>query len=327
MKSIWIILCVIGMCVSTTYARDRIRIDGSSTVAPITMAAAEMFMAEHPNIAVTVGVSGTGGGFKKFLSDYENLRTDINDASRPIKKAERDRAEKLNIEYVEIPIGLDGIAVVVNPKNTWCDNLTTTELKKLWEPGSEIQLWSHIREEWPAIEINLYGPGPDSGTFDYFTEAIVGQSKASRSDYTASESDNVLVMGVRGDKSGLGYFGFSYYEANKDELKIIGITHDDQTVVPTLDTIRDGSYTPLSRPMFLYINAKLYEKKSVQTFMDYLLTNAETILQHPSVNYVPLSAEMYELSKGRLRDKITGSAMQNATTEQDLIDIFQYISK
>ena len=238
-----------------------VKVDGSSTVAPIMVAAAELFQPENPRVRVTVGISGTGGGFKKFLDEREDLRTDISNASRPIKSSELDRAAKLGIEFIEIPIGIDGIAVMINPRNTFCKSLTVAELKKIWEPESAITNWNQIRSEFPDVPLKLYGPDTDSGTFDYFTKAIVGKERASRSDYTASASDNVLVQGIAGDKGALGYFGYSYYEANKNKLKLIGVDNGDgKAHTPSLEVIRSGVYKPLSRPMFIYINKKSADK-------------------------------------------------------------------
>lgn len=290
-----------------------VKIDGSSTVAPITMAAAEMYQAEQPRVRVTVGISGTGGGFKKFLADRADLRTDISDASRPIEAKELARARELGIEFYEIPIGIDGIAVVINPKNDFCHELTVSELKKIWEPGSAITSWKDIRASFPDVPLKLYGPDTDSGTFDYFTGAIVGKERASRSDYTASASDNVLVAGVAGDKGGLGYFGYSYYEANKDKLALIAVDNNDgNPIKPSLDVIRSGDYKPLSRPMFIYINKESYKKPQVVGFVSFLLKNARSIVEHPRVNYVAYPGKLYEISMNRLVAKKIGSVMAAA---------------
>ena len=226
-----VLACVAcGVGANHAWAADltgTVKVDGSSTVAPITMAGAEMFQAANPKVRVTVGISGTGGGFKKFLDEKTELRTDINDASRFIKEAELSRAKELGVEFIEIPIAMDGLAVVAHPSNTFCNHLTVEELKKIWEPGSTIKNWKDVRAGFPDLPIKLYGPGTDSGTFDYFTEVVVGKEKASRSDYTASESDNVLVQGVSGDKGALGYFGHAYFEANKSKLKLLAIDNGD----------------------------------------------------------------------------------------------------
>lgn len=302
-----------------------VRIDGSSTVAPITMAAAEMFMAEHPRVRVTVGISGTGGGFKKFLATKPDLRTDISDASRPIKPSELERAAKLGIEFIEVPIGIDGIAVMVHPSNDFCEILTVAELKRIWEPGSAINNWNRVRKDFPDLPLKLYGPGTDSGTFDYFTKAIVGKEKSSRSDYTASESDNVLVRGITGDRGALGYFGYSYYEANRGKLRLLAIDNNNGTPVePSLDVIRGGTYKPLSRPMFLYVNKDAYKRPEVKSFLGFFFDNARTIVEHPRVNYVALGDELYRLGLQRLQMGITGSAMAAAGNDtQDLTEVFR----
>jgi len=313
-KGFWILAAVAMFSVTSVPAhaqlKGRIKIDGSSTVAPITMATAEMFQGEQPRVRVTVGISGTGGGFKKFLDPQPDLRTDISDASRPIKATEIEKAREIGVEFIEIAIGIDGIAVMVHPSNDSCDYLTVDELKRIWEPGSAIRSWRQIRPGFPDIPLKLYGPDSDSGTFDYFTEAIVGKERSSRSDYTASASDNVLVQGVSGDRGALGYFGYSYYEANKDKLRLIGVDNNDgNPIKPSIDVIRGGTYRPLSRPMFVYVNAESYKRAEVKAFLDFFLANARKIVEHPTVNYVSLSDELYELGKKRLESGKTGSAM------------------
>ena len=298
----------------------RVKIDGSSTVAPITMAAAELFQGEHPKVRVTVGISGTGGGFKKFLEERSDLRTDISDASRAIKGKEIDKAKELGVEFIEIPIGIDGIAVMVHPSNKFCDHLTVEELKRIWEPGSAITNWSQVRAGFPDVPLKLYGPDTDSGTFDYFTKAIVGKERASRSDYTGSASDNVLVQGIAGDRGSLGYFGYSYYEANKGKLKLLGVDNNDgNPVKPSLDVIRAGSYRPLSRPMFLYVNKEAYKRPEVKGYLTYFLDNAPMIVEHPTVNYVALSGEVYDMARKRLEAGKSGSAMAAAKGETTVL--------
>jgi len=305
----------------------RVLIDGSSTVAPVTMAAAEMFRSVDRDIQVTVGISGTGGGFKKFLDQDPKLRTDINDASRSIKPSEIKKAKSLGIEFIEFPIAIDGIAVVINPANDFCDSLTVEELKKIWMPGSTINNWNQIRSDFPDMPLKLYGPGPDSGTFDYFTEAIVGESKASRSDYTASESDNQLVHGVAGDRGALGYFGFSYYEANKRRLKIIGIDPGTgNPVVPSLEVIGGGTYKPLSRPLFMYVNKASWENKpEVRKFVTFILDNARKIVEHPRVNYVALPDQLYDIARQRLEEGVTGTVFgeEGSHTSKSLVALFK----
>lgn len=315
-----------GSSVPAQSSEGTVKIDGSSTVAPITTAAAELFRPKHPRVRVTVGVSGTGGGFKKFLDAVPELRTDINDASRPISHEELKRAADLGVEFIEVPIGLDGVAVVVNPANEFCKDLSVEELKRIWEPGSSVGKWSDVRPGFPAKPLRLYGPGTDSGTFEYFTEVIVGKARASRSDYTASESDNMLVQGVSGDPDGLGYFGFAYYEANHSRVRIVGITEKSgKPVIPTRDTIRSGEYHPLSRPMFLYVNRKSFDANpSVREFLKFLYDDAAAIVEHPRVGYVALSKEVYAVSWRRLEQGKTGSVMSGTGPGHvtDLLKIF-----
>jgi phosphate transport system substrate-binding protein len=305
--------------------KGKVKVDGSSTVAPITMATAELFQAENPGVRVTVGISGTGGGFKKFLDTRPDLRTDINDASRPIKGKEIQKAKEIGVEYIEIPIGIDGIAVMVHPSNTFCDHLTVEELKRIWEPGSAITNWSQVRAGFPDLNLKLYGPDTDSGTFDYFTKAIVGKEHSSRSDYTGSASDNVLVQGIAGDRGALGYFGYSYYEANKSKLKLVGVDNNDgNPIKPGLDIIRAGTYRPLSRPMFMYVNKESYKRPEVRAYLAYFLENARRIVEHPTVNYVALSDELYKVGGMRLKDGKTGSAMAAAKGKGlDLAETFK----
>lgn len=286
----------------------KVKIDGSSTVAPITMAAAELFGAQQPRVKVTVGISGSGGGFKKFLAERADLRTDISDASRPIKPSEISQAAKVGVQFVEMPIAYDGIAVVVNRANDWCDLLTIEELRRIWEPGSKIDNWKDVRPGFPDVPLKLYGPGTDSGTFDYFVETVVGKAKACRSDFTPSEDDNVLAQGVTGDRGGLGYFGFSYYEANKDRLHLLGIEGTSGAIVkPSLATIRDGSYAPLSRPLFVYVSVDASKRPEVKAFLKFLFSDAKPIVEHPKVNYVALGDDLYAAIWQRLEEGVTGS--------------------
>ena len=272
-----------------------IRIDGSSTVYPISQAVAEEFMYEYPEVNVTVGFSGTGGGFKKSTAG----EIEISDASRPIKEEELAMAEQNGIEFIELQVAIDGLAVVVNSGNDFVDFLTVDELKKIWEPGSTVKYWSDVRPEWPQEEIKLYGPGPDSGTFDYFTEAVVGESGASRADYTASEDDNVLVTGVAGDKYSLGYFGYAYYEANKDKIKAVPIDGGNGPVEPTAESINQGAYTPLSRPLYIYVNKEYYETRpEVKTFVQYYMDIVSDIAQE--VGFVPLPDDVLAEQKAKL---------------------------
>ena len=308
-----IVLGVIALMVVSTVAalpvkaEDKIvKIDGSSTVYPITEAVAEEFQkAKRGEVKVTVGISGTGGGFKKFCRG----ETDISDASRPILKKEIDVCKEQGIEYIELPVAYDGLAVMVNPKNTWVSSLTVADLKKMWEPAAQgtITKWNQVRPEWPNAPLKLFGPGADSGTFDYFTEAIVGKSKASRGDFTASEDDNVLVQGIAGDKNALGYFGLAYYEENKSKLKVVPVVNPatNKEVTPSLQTVMDGTYSPLSRPLFIYINKASLSRPEVKEFVNYYLKNADKLTKQ--VKYVPLPENAYKLAQERFTKMKTGS--------------------
>lgn len=265
-----------------------VRIDGSSTVYPITEAVAEEFQGEYPDAEVTIGVSGTGGGFTKFT----NGEIDINNASRPIKDKEITTAQSNNIEYIELPIAYDGLSVVVNKDNDWVDYLTVDELKMIWEPNSKVTKWNQVRSEWPDAEIKLYGPGTSSGTFDYFTEAIMGESGMSRPDYTASEDDNVLVKGITGDKNSLGYFGYAYYIENAENMRVVPIDGGNGPVEPTIDTINNGTYAPLSRPVFIYVNKESLADKTVYEFVSYYVENAAVLAE--DVGYVAVPEDKYQ---------------------------------
>lgn len=281
-----------------------IKIDGSSTVYPITEAVAEEFQkANKGALRVTVGISGTGGGFKKFTRG----EIDISDASRPILAKEMEEAKKNGVEYIEIPVAYDGLSVMVNPGNNWITSMTVADLKKIWEPAAQgkITKWNQVRPEWPDAPIKLYGPGADSGTFDYFTEAIVGKAKSSRGDYTGSEDDNTLVQGIAGDKIALGYFGYAYYAENKDRLKLVAIEGGKGPVFPSEKTIMDGTYSPLSRPIFIYVNKKSADKPEVKQFVEFYLKNAPMLVKQ--VKYVPLSDEIYKLAEEHFAKKKTGT--------------------
>lgn len=289
---------------------QRVRIDGSSTVFPITEAVAEEFMRANRNARVTVGVSGTGGGFEKFLRG----ETNINNASRPIKPSELQLAEEAGIEFIELPVAYDGLAVVTNPSNDFASCLTADELKQIWQPNSEVDTWSDIRSEWPDEEIHLYGPGTASGTYDYFTEAIVGESGASRTDYTASEDDNVLVQGVSGDENALGFFGLAYYENNADQLKLVGVDdgnpeNGEGCIEPSVETIEQGSYQPLSRPLFIYVNAADADNAGVNSFVKFYLQHVGDLAE--DVGYIGLSENAYDLALSRFENRVTGSLFQD----------------
>jgi len=284
---------------------DTIIIDGSSTVAPITSAVAEEFQSENPNVRVPVGISGTGGGFKKFCVG----ETDISDASRPIKESEFQECQANGIEYIELPVAFDGMAVMVNPANDWVECLTVEELKKVWEPAAEgvITNWSQVRDGFPDRPLNLYGAGVDSGTYDYFTQAIVGKEGTSRGDFLPSEDDNVLVQGIAGDENALGFFGLAYYEQNMDKLKLVAVDNNDgMCVLPDINTVADGSYQPLSRPIFIYVNrARIDEKPVLDQFIDFYMANASTL--SAEVGYVPLTDEIYQAAQKRYDERVLGS--------------------
>lgn len=283
-----------------------IKIDGSSTVYPVTEAVAEEFQKQNPKAKVTVGISGTGGGFKKFVAG----ETDISNASRPILEVEMKKAKENKIEFIELPVAFDGLSVVVHPENDWCDALTVQELKRIWEPGSKVAKWSDIRPGWPNLPLKLFGPGTDSGTFDYFTEVIVGKLKSSRGDYTASEDDNVLVQGVSTEKGALGYFGYAYYEENKDKLKLVAVDGGNGPVRPSLETVASGAYSPLSRPIYIYVNAASAARREVEAFVRFYLTNAPTLVKE--VGYIPFRKELYELCLARFEKKILGTMYKDA---------------
>ncbi|MGB3294830.1 MAG: PstS family phosphate ABC transporter substrate-binding protein [Phormidesmis sp.] len=288
-----------GLTATVAFAQSNlIAIDGSSTVFPITEAMAEEFMADTDDVDISVGVSGTGGGFEKFCAG----ETVISNASRPIKESEAENCAANGIEYREIGVATDAITVVINPENDWAENLTVEQLVEIWEPAAEgiITRWNQVDPSFPNAPLNLFGPGTDSGTFDYFTEEIVGESGASRGDYTASEDDNVLVLGVSRDENALGYFGMSYYLENQDLLKAVGIASegtDGEYVVPSFDSIE--AYKPLARPIFIYVNTEALDSRpEVKAFVEFYLDNAEEIV--PTVGYVPLTSETYEESLSAL---------------------------
>ena len=285
-----------------------VKVDGSSTVFPITEAVAEEFGKMYPRVRIAVGVSGTGGGFKKYTLG----EIDINDASRPIKGKEIKKTSKNNIDFVELPVAFDGLSVVVSKDNTWVDNLTKEELNMIWKPESSVNTWSDVREGWPTEPIKLYGPGTDSGTFDYFTEAINGKSQVCRSDFSKSEDDNVLVQGVAGDKYSLGFFGFAYYKENKDKLKIVPIDGGNGPVVPSEKTINNGTYQPLSRPIFIYVNPISGDRPEVHAFVEYYLKEAKQLVGE--VGYVALPDQVYALGLKRFNNKVTGSVFSGKNT-------------
>ncbi|HVJ11270.1 MAG TPA: PstS family phosphate ABC transporter substrate-binding protein [Burkholderiales bacterium] len=305
--------------VATPAFAQIVKIDGSSTVFPVTEAVAEDFQkAKKQKVKVTVGISGTGGGFKKFCRN----EIDISNASRPILKAEMADCQKAGIEYYELPVAFDAITVVVNPKNSFIKQLTLAEMKKMWEPAAQgkVTRWNQVNAAWPDQPMKLFGPGADSGTFDYFTEAVVGKSKSSRGDFTASEDDNVLVQGVSRDVNGLGYFGYAYYIENKDKLKALPIVNDKgQAVEPSMEAVLKGTYTPLARPIFIYVNAQSFGKPEVKAFVEYYMQNGAALAKE--VKYVPLPDSAYKTAlqhvrKGKKGTVFGGTAEVGVTIDE-----------
>ncbi len=302
MKKMFNVILLLAMSLvsprGSALAADLIKVDGSSTVFPITEAVAEEFGKQGKG-KVIVGISGTGGGFKRFCRG----ETDISDASRPIKQKEIDACREGGVQYIELPVAYDGLAVIVNPRNTWVNYLTVEELKKIWEPNAQnvIMKWNQVRSGFPAEDLQLFGPGTDSGTFDYFTEVINGKAASSRGDFTASEDDNVLVEGVASSEGGLGYFGLAYYEENAGKLKIVPVkaAGGAQAVTPSKETVLEGSYTPLSRPLFIYVSKNsLKTKPAVKSFVQYYLQNAAVLSEE--VGYVPLPQSEYDAGLSKI---------------------------
>jgi phosphate transport system substrate-binding protein len=272
----------------------RIEADGSSTVGPYTTAAAERFQQQNSGVQITVGVSGTGGGFERFCRG----ETDLSNASRPIKDEEAAACKAKGIDYIEFQVANDALTVVVNKDNDWVTCLTTEQLKTIWGPGSKVSSWNQIDPSFPDQELKLFGPGTDSGTFDYFTGVINGEEGASRSDYAASEDDNTIVTGVSGEKGGLGYFGFSYFEENQDKLKAVEIDGGDGCIAPSVETAQDGSYKPLSRPLFIYVKEDSLQRPEVEGFLRYILDNETAIAD--AAQFVPLTDEQLTKAKADL---------------------------
>ena len=297
-----------------TFAQDAkiIKVDGSSTVFPVTEAVAEEFQKANKDVRVTVGISGTGGGFKKFCRG----ETDVQNASRPIQggkpDSEMDNCKAVNIKYFELPVAFDAMAIVVHPSNTWLKQITVSELKKMWEPEAQgkVTKWNQINPTWPDQPIALFGAGSDSGTFDYFTEAVVGKAKSSRGDYTASEDDNTLVKGVATNKNAIGYIPLSYYEENKNSMRVVPVvsTKTKKAIVPSRTTVENGSYEPLSRPLFIYVSEAAYKKPEVKAFTEFYLSKASALV--PEVKQVPLPAAVYDLVKGHVAKGKVGTAFK-----------------
>ena len=292
--------------------RGEVAVDGSSTVFPLAEAVGEEFMRDHPAVRVTIGVSGTGGGFGRFVRG----ETDVSNASRAIKPDEIEPAAAAGIGFVELPVAYDGLAVVVHPSNTWATCLSVAELKRIWEPGSRLDSWAEVRPGFPDEPLVLYGPGTDSGTYDYFTEAVIGESGASRTDFSASEDDNVLVQGVAGDRGSLGFFGLAYYTANAATLRLVGVDSTTagppaprRCVLPTVQTVGDGSYVPLARPEFIYVRTTSLNRPAVARFAEAFLTFAPALAEE--VGMVPLLPETYALVRARLDARTEGSVFQD----------------
>ncbi len=309
LKKLMLVVAILASLFENSWAKTAvIKIDGSSTVFPITEAVAEEFQAVNRKVRITIGVSGTGGGFKKFCSD----EVDITNASRPIKPSEVKLCADRGVAYIELPVAYDGIAIVVNQKNHWVDALTVRELKKIWEPASQgkILRWNQIRSSWPDQEIHLFGPGIDSGTFDYFTEAIVGKGGASRGDFTASENDNVLVQGISMDQYALGFFGVAYYQYNKDRLKLVPVDDENDAngkgpTTPDYNNVLKGKYQPLSRPLFIYIRKAATDRPEVKKFIRFYLENGGALSKE--VGYIALPEKAYQLGQSRFDQQKTGS--------------------
>ncbi len=304
---------------ATALSSNVITVDGSSTVYPITEAVAEEFQRAREGTRITVGISGTGGGFAKLCRD----EIDVADASRPIKPVEAEACATAGVAFIELPVAYDGLAIVVHPKNTWASSMTVAELKKLWEPAAQgrINRWSDIRSGWPNNEIHLFGAGTDSGTFDYFTEAIVGKEDQSRGDYTSSEDDNVIVQGVSGDEYALGYFGYAYYEENKDKLKLVAVDDGDDAagkgaILPSPETVKDGTYRPLSRPIFIYSKVNSLDRAEVKSFVDFYLTEGVPLVRE--VGYIPLTDREYELTRNRYSARRAGSMIEGSDSSRQV---------
>ena len=286
-----------------------VQVDGSSTVAPISEAAAEEFQLVHSGVRVTVGIAGTGGGFQRFCAG----ETDISDASRPISEEEQQACAAAGIEYLELPVAWDGLSVVVNPANDFVECLTVEELRRIWQPNSRVTTWRDVRSDFPAQPVKLYGAGTDSGTFDYFTEAIVGETGSSRTDYQASEDDNVLVQGVAGDQYALGYFGHAYAVQNQDKLKVIGVDNGAGCVMPTDATIGDKTYAPLSRELYIYVARGALSRPEVVEFVRFYMQNAEALV--PSTGYLALGAAEYQQNLSTIGTGAGAEAAPEAPSE------------
>ena len=320
-----LVTSLVGLAAHAVPVTDgTIRLDGSSTVYPIAEAVAEEFGKENRGVKVTVGISGTGGGFKRFCTG----ETDISDASRPIKPTEVELCKQNGIEYVELPVAYDALTVVVNPKNTWLNSITVSDLRKIWEPAAQgkVMTWNQVRPEWPNQPIRLFGAGTDSGTYDYFTEAIMGKEDMSRGDYTSSEDDNVVVQGVSSDPNALGFFGVAYYTENSSRVKALAIDDENDAngkgpQLPNLENVINGSYKPLARPLFIYVSKKSAERPEVAQFIQFFMKNGGALSQE--VGYIPLQESVANLALARFDARTPGSVFENVSqvgaTLEDLL--------
>ncbi len=308
-----------GAAPSQSAAPTTVTLDGSSTVFPVSEAVAEEFQKATPGVRVTVGISGTGGGFQKFC----RAETDISNASRPITAAESAACAAAGVTFIELPVAYDGLAVVANPKATWLDHITVAELKAMWAPEAQgkVMRWSHIRAGWPDRELHLFGAGVDSGTYDYFTQAIVGKEGASRGDFTSSEDDNVLVQGISSDELAIGFMPYAYYNENKAALKLVGVDDGKADngagpIVPSIESVKGGSYQPLSRPVFIYVSVKALGRPEVAQFVDYYVTKGGALAEE--VGYVPLGERGYQLVQAHLTARTPGSVFEHAGSQVGL---------
>src|SRR5512146_943389 len=312
-RFILVLLGLLAWLVAPTHSESitLVKVDGSSTVFPITEAVAEEFQKETRGaVRVTVGISGTGGGFKKFCRG----ETDVQDASRPISTSEMEACRAGGVQYYELPVAFDALTIAVSPQATWIESITVAELKQMWDPTAQgrILKWNQIRPSWPDMPLKLFGAGSDSGTFDYFTEAVGGKAKASRGDYTASEDDNTLVQGISNDKHALGYIPYAYYEPNKKRLKAVAVDGGHGPVLPSRETVENAAYQPLSRPMFIYVNSKSAGKPEVKRFIEFYLAQELTLV--PQVKYVPLPQQAYDLALAHFKGGKVGTAFQGVST-------------
>ena len=306
-------------CQDTSGLGGSVKIDGSSTVFPITEAVAEEFTLLNRGVRVTVGVSGTGGGFQRFCRG----ETDLNDASRPIKPSEIELCADNGVEFVEMAIALDGLTIAVNPENDWVDSLTVEELHRIWRPENPARRWSEVRAGWPDEKIDLFSPGGDSGTFDYFTDVINGESGAQRSDdVTFSEDDNLLVIGVGGERASIAYFGIAFYLNNADRVRAVPIDNGAGPVLPTIETVSSGTYAPLSRPLLLYVNIAALDSPEVAAFVDFYLGEGRQLVDDPEIGYVQLPDALYAVAVERVRTRVTGSVLTDAPAGIPLAELF-----